>query len=411
MLLGFVALAVDVGYLRYQKRQLQTAADAAALAGASELSYTDVVSAAKTDSAANGFTDGSNGATVTVNNPPLSGPHNGDSNYVEVIVSSAFSTFFAKAFGVKSTTISARAVAHLGSASNCVLSLRSSTASTLTSDAGTTVSSACGFVVESSNLNALNCGGTSMSASYIGIVGGAKGTACTLSPTPTTGINTPSPADPLAYLPKPAVGACTFSGRQTYSPVACPKATPCVLSPAVYCGGIRIQSGAYVVFNPGVYILTSSKSPGGLNIDIGSNVTTNTSSSPYGVTFYNYGPGGSITFTMIAYTAGEGVSLIAPTTGTYQGILFFQDPGNAAAAEIFGSTADNTVLQGAYYFPDAAVQIAYSGSAAYNMLDAYTIDFSSIAIGGQTFSASGMTNNYTSLSNGSPIKGGGILAE
>ena len=37
VLLGFVGLAVDVGYMFYTKRQLQVAADAAALAGASVL--------------------------------------------------------------------------------------------------------------------------------------------------------------------------------------------------------------------------------------------------------------------------------------------------------------------------------------------------------------------------------------
>jgi Flp pilus assembly protein TadG len=92
-LLAFMALAVDVGFLRYEKRLLQTAADAAAIAGAAELSYGDVTSAAKADSAANGFTNGSSGVTVTVNNPPLSGPHVSDSNYVEAIVSRTAPTY------------------------------------------------------------------------------------------------------------------------------------------------------------------------------------------------------------------------------------------------------------------------------------------------------------------------------
>lgn len=410
VLLSFLALAIDVGYLRYQRRQIQTAADAAALAGASELAYADVTAAAKADSAANGYTNGTNGVTVTVNNPPQSGPHTGDSNYVEAIVASPVKSLFAEAFGVTSTTVSARAVAHLGSGSSCVISLSPSTSSTLTADNNATVSSACGIVVESSNPNAINCGsGDTMTASYIGVVGGVKN-PCTFSPAPVTGIKVPSPADPLASLPKPAVGACNFTGRQTYSPTNCPHSTPCVLNPGVYCGGIRIQSGAYVTFNPGVYILTSSQSPGGLSLDIGSYVTTNTSATPYGVTFYNTGSG-SISCAMVSYTAGQGDSLIAPTTGSYQGILFFQDPGDSAAAEIFGSAADNTVFQGAYYFPDANVQIAYGGNPAYNLLDANEIEFATITIGGQTFSTTNFTNNYTSLSNGSPIKSSGGLAE
>lgn len=40
MVLGFAAFTIDIGYLSLAKNQLQTAADSAALAGASELSGT-----------------------------------------------------------------------------------------------------------------------------------------------------------------------------------------------------------------------------------------------------------------------------------------------------------------------------------------------------------------------------------
>jgi hypothetical protein len=136
-----------------------------------------------------------------------------------------------------------------------------------------------------------------------------------------------------------------------------------------------------------------------------------TSTSPYGVTFYNYGPSGAVTFAMASYAAGEGVSLIAPTTGNYPGILFFQDSGNTATAKIFGSSADSTILQGAFYFPTATVDFAYAGAPAYDLLDSKVINFQSIGAGGQTFNKDNFTDNYTSLSNGSPIKGGGVLAE
>ena len=69
VLMGMTALAVDVGYWRNQQRLEQTAADAAAIAGADELGYpalADWSTAAKNDAAANGFTD--NGG-VTVGSP------------------------------------------------------------------------------------------------------------------------------------------------------------------------------------------------------------------------------------------------------------------------------------------------------------------------------------------------------
>lgn len=84
--IGCVALAVDVGTLWTQRREMQAAADAAAVAGdleiysgnASDSDTAPITTAAQTDSAKNGFTNGANGATVTVNAPPQSGPYTGD---------------------------------------------------------------------------------------------------------------------------------------------------------------------------------------------------------------------------------------------------------------------------------------------------------------------------------------------
>src|SRR5438876_391053 len=81
VLAGFAGLAIDMGSLRYQKRLQQTAADGAALAGASNLAATSggVVTGARAASGANGFTDTDSGAgcsggsvgcvSVIVNNP------------------------------------------------------------------------------------------------------------------------------------------------------------------------------------------------------------------------------------------------------------------------------------------------------------------------------------------------------
>ncbi|MGA7622796.1 MAG: pilus assembly protein TadG-related protein, partial [Candidatus Acidiferrales bacterium] len=68
VLIGVLGLAIDFGYYRYVRRELQTAADAAALAGAMDLSYLDVTTAAQSASSENGFTNGANGVTVTVYN-------------------------------------------------------------------------------------------------------------------------------------------------------------------------------------------------------------------------------------------------------------------------------------------------------------------------------------------------------
>ncbi|HTS10963.1 MAG TPA: pilus assembly protein TadG-related protein [Candidatus Limnocylindrales bacterium] len=411
-LLAILGLAVDIGYLRYEKRELQTAADAAAMAGAAELPYGDVSSGAKADSAANGFTDGANGATVTVNNPPLSGQHVGDSKYVEAIVGKTTPTFFAKAFGVSTVNLKARAVAHLGSGNNCIFALDPSASSALSVDGLASISSQCGIVVESAASNALSCSFfSSISASSIGVVGGVQSFLCGISPHPVTGIATPTPSDPLAYLPTPTVGSCTFSKQQVYTSTTSPPSKPTTINPGVYCGGISIQPGANVILNPGTYILTTKNSTGGLTVDVGSNVSTNTAVSPYGVMFYNYGPIGAITFNFTSFSSGNQVSLSAPTTGTYQGLLFFQDPQDTAAAQIIGSSSFNTSLEGSYYLPSASVVFAFSGNVKYDILVADKIRFAYLTFSKANFSASGFTNDYSSLASGSPVKGNGVLDE
>jgi Flp pilus assembly protein TadG len=110
-MLGMAAFSVDVGVMFQAKRTLQTAADAGAIAGASEFNYSDVTAAAKAATAQNGITDGSNGVTITVNNPPSSGPNTGRSSAVEVIASRSVPTIFMKIFGLNTMTVKARSVA------------------------------------------------------------------------------------------------------------------------------------------------------------------------------------------------------------------------------------------------------------------------------------------------------------
>ncbi len=65
----------------------------------------------KNASAGNGFTDGINNVTVTVNNPPTSGADSGNNKYVEVLATAVQPTYFMKVLGINSQTVTARAVA------------------------------------------------------------------------------------------------------------------------------------------------------------------------------------------------------------------------------------------------------------------------------------------------------------
>jgi len=356
MLGAILGLAVDIGYMRFVKRQLQTAADSAAIAGAAEVNYGDVATAAKADAASNGFTDGSNGVTVTVNNPPASGPNQGLSGYVEVLISKVQPTFFIRIVpgGATNSTVQARAVAQLGNAKGCVYSLQSSPG---------------GIQIHH---------GINVTASAIGVAGTVNNFGLQITPTPQRGMIPAS--DPLAFLPTQNPGACDFtdvsinSGNQ-------------ILTQGVYCGGIRITGSAAVTFNSGLYITTpNGRFNPGLVINSSGTVTGN------GVTFYN-----AAASTSVSITSSGTVSLTAPTSGNYAGILIFQDPANASSAIVEGGY--NSTFQGALYFPNLNTTLTIDNiglGAAYTLVVA-----GSLAISSHNINFGG---DYSSLSNGSPIK-------
>ena len=91
-----IGLAVDAGQLYSARRTMQEAADAAAYAGAvvryQAGSVATARAAAINDATLNGYTNGLNGFTVTVNAPPTSGLYSGNDRYVEVIISGGVRT-------------------------------------------------------------------------------------------------------------------------------------------------------------------------------------------------------------------------------------------------------------------------------------------------------------------------------
>src|SRR5690242_19137961 len=114
VLLGFMALAVDTGMVFHAKREMQTAADSAASAAALDYVYnrstTSSATAAKAASSTNGFSDGSSGVTVTVNDPPVIGASAGTSGITEVIISKPVPMTFMSMVGFSTMTVKARAV-------------------------------------------------------------------------------------------------------------------------------------------------------------------------------------------------------------------------------------------------------------------------------------------------------------
>jgi uncharacterized membrane protein len=89
-LLGFLGLAVDVGFLQFQKRRIQSAAAAAAVGAAFQLASQRSEETARAegqyDSKNNGFENTVNGVTITINIPPTSGNYTTNNYAAEAIV-------------------------------------------------------------------------------------------------------------------------------------------------------------------------------------------------------------------------------------------------------------------------------------------------------------------------------------
>jgi hypothetical protein len=341
--IGALGLAVDTGATYEQNRRMQTAADAAALAAAQEVrgeNWGGVENAAYSGARQNGFEPSSDATIgIEVHRPPSTGAFKGNNEYVEVIVTQPQPLYFMRLFKEEPDDIRARAVAGTQPSDTCVLVKNPSARNAFDVGGNATVRlQDCGVTVNSSNSQAAIANGSSiMEASHITIVGGYSGP--NFNPEPFTGADVLD--DPLASFTMPALGACTFSEKQIIM-------TSTTLNPGNYCGGIELRSQAHVTFNPGVYYLIG----GGLNANAGARMTGT------GVTFVNTEKKPTYRYDPIWINGGANISLSAPTSGPWQGILFYQDPKIVSTkTNIFNGGAD-MVLKGIVYFPTTSTKFS-----------------------------------------------------
>src|SRR5437667_7692120 len=262
VLICFVGLAADTGYFFDYRRRMTAAADSAAVAAALEVkrnpTSTQVTTVARAAATASGFTDGTNGITVAVNRPPVSGYNVGNNKFVEVLINRPSPTFFMRALNVATATVGARAAAGPGGVGDgCIYVLNPSSSSTLklSTSSGLNMPN-CGVVVTSSSNTAMTTSGTAcLHASSISITGNwTSASSCPPTPTPIT--NVPPGADPLSDLQAPTWSDCTGASTK----LVLKDGKPHTLTPGVYCGGIVISAGTPVTFSPvtptsGPYIL------------------------------------------------------------------------------------------------------------------------------------------------------------
>jgi hypothetical protein len=165
VLVGFIALSIDTGFLMAERRQVQNAADAAALAAAvsiqDDMNSSNVTAAAVAYAAENA---GVSADDVTVNWPPAAGSaYAGDSNYVQVTVNKDVQRFFLGAIYNGPWEVSATAIAGLEPEGfdAAILALNSD-AGGINTSGSTSMRAICGSIV--SNFEIRTSGSTTIAA-------------------------------------------------------------------------------------------------------------------------------------------------------------------------------------------------------------------------------------------------------
>jgi hypothetical protein len=343
--IGTVGLAVDVAGWQAQKRQLQSIADAAALAGALERirsgTSASVGPAAAIDAETNGYVAASD--TLVVLNPPQSGSRIGVGDSVEVIVRRETVSLFSHIIMPSTSFVSARAVGVGDINDTCIWALNKTKQSSIKVAGAAVVDLACGMFANSSDDAALTQSGSGcLSASNIKMVGHAA-VDC-VSVEPVTGAR--AVIDPLEHLQTPApFPLCTNSSNITVS-----SGDFLQLNPCVFTGKLTVHGT--VDFNPGLYVFD------------GAGITLGASAVVTGDEVHFYLTENSGTADSFDINGGADVTLSAGTTEDWEmaGVLIYHDRNSQTNVVHSLTGGANMDLEGILYFPVQDVKFAGGSS-------------------------------------------------
>jgi len=376
VLMGFVAMSIDVGLILHERRSAQNAADAAALAGARDLpqSASAAVLAAQQWAVQNGFSS-EDGATITVNTP-----YQGNPGAVEVIIEEETPFLFARALGLDSVNVHARAVAirdNSGADGIALLVLnpwggvsfdKTGSGDLIINGGGAVmVNDAWQWAIERAGVGDVITSGGFFHYYEGGWYSDGSGEF----------VPEPSPVsyqlpDPLEDLEPPDPYAVTSpdSGGSAANPrTKTLNGGNHTLHPGTYWGGIEIRSSANATFEPGIYVLAG----GGLKLTGSGGITGN------GVFFYNsFDPENQNANAdgrcdEINLRGSASFSLTAPTDGPYEDILFWQDE---ACTNPMKHEGNSDLTSGVIYLPGARLDLSASGNIGTVQIITDTVDIS-----------------------------------
>lgn len=342
VLMGMGGVGVDVGYLEYRQQAQQVATDAAAAGGAEALLRAGCpnASAARTagvaDAASNGFANGSNNVTVTVDNPPTGGPFSGNNCAVFVTVQTQkVPTFFTRLFsfqnganGATETTQAAAIVS--GSGTACIYLLSATTQSDITN--AHINAPGCGIVINDS----ANMSNSTIDMNSIAYAGPAPNVSGATFPEAA-----PAPSLPVAD-PCPRISGCNYLANNPPSLTNCTAGnyTNATIGPGCYSS---LTLSGTDTMNTGIYVI---------NGQFHLNNATVTSASG-GVTVYMTANVQDTNF------SNANLNLSPMTTGNTAGVLMYRVPAQTSALDFSTCTCN---LGGLLYFPTTQVNYSNTGS-------------------------------------------------
>jgi Flp pilus assembly protein TadG len=342
LILGSAAFAVDSIQMALMKRQLQHAADSAAIAGAYALAQN-----LGPEDAVHDDLDQNYFPILTQPESLWIGPSGGFQQTVRVQLTTEKKLPFFSLFTHANTTITGDATAAVVQTGNfCMLSLYGGTDPGIDVNGTADVTLGCGMAANSTGVQAVTAGGSStISASPIMAAGGLDGTSNNFVAPTKLQPHSASQADPFLSVPDPTPPSpCQPGGALTGSAT--------FTTPGDYCfSSIAIQPSESVTFPSGSKIYVN-----GGDVDIKGDFTA------YNSTLIMTGTNGQAgDFTM---DAQANLRMTAPTSGTYKDLIIYRDRrASNVGVKINGGA--NSQFSGAIYM--ASTDMEFTGNSGMNV--------------------------------------------
>jgi Flp pilus assembly protein TadG len=366
-LIILTAGVLNFGFAWAVRNELQSTADAAALAGASQLGDDAQVLAEANEFAANNMAATPHGDVLTDpdveighwdNATRVFTPGGTPENAVRAttrrssVNGNSLPAFLGDFIGRDEWNLTTQAIAAVQTTGEgCILALdpAASGAFSMGGNASLTLNGCSAMSNSEHSTSFLINGSATATMDCAFAAGGISATDLTLTQCPSAEPDISPAPDPFENVPEPAMPS------------------PCKNLPNGQ-GHVNIAEGCYFggdlkgskTFTGGVYVING----GTLKISAQANITGN------GVTFF------LTNNATVDFNANGKMTLSAPTSGTYAGILFYGDPDNVYNTNKFNGTPTSS-LTGALYFPSQEVQYLgnFSGVNGCMRIVARTIDF------------------------------------